>query len=212
LSGSAISAFIRLRTWISGDKVGTNFAPLNSKNLCERKFLCFYFYDQGGRMMSELKPLTSTSQAARRVVASFKSYEEAQRAVDFLSDENFPVKRVAIVGEGLRLVEQVTGRLTWWKATVKGLLNGAVAGFILGWLIGLFNVADPLVSSIGLAIWGLCFGAFIGAITGALAYASTGGRRDFTSVGNMQAEQYNILVDIEVADQAERLLSQKSLL
>lgn len=158
--------------------------------------------------MSELKPSTTTSQAARRVVASFERYEEAQRAVDYLSDEKFPVERVAIVGEGLRLVEQVTGRLTWWKATVKGLLNGAVIGLVLGWLVGLFNVVDPLLSSISLALWGLCFGAFIGAVTAALAYASTGGRRDFTSVGTMQAEQYNILVDIEVADRAQRLLAQ----
>jgi len=158
--------------------------------------------------MSELKPSIMTSQAARRVVASFTRYEDAQRAVDNLSDEKFPVERVAIVGEGLRLIEQVTGRLTWWKATVKGLLNGAITGLILGWLLGLFNVIDPLLSSISLALWGLCFGAFVGAITGAFAYASTGGHRDFTSVGNLQAEQYNILVDVEVADQAERLLAQ----
>ena len=158
--------------------------------------------------MSELKPSTMPSQAARRVVASFERYEEAQRAVDYLSDEKFPVEHIAIVGEGLRLVEQVTGRLTWWRATVKGLLNGAVIGLILGWLLGLFNVVDPLLSSISLALWGLCFGAFIGAVTAAIAYASTGGRRDFTSVGTMQAEQYNILVDLEVADQAQRLLAQ----
>jgi hypothetical protein len=159
--------------------------------------------------MSELKPLI-TSQSARRVVASFQLYEEAQRAVDYLSDEKFPVERVAIVGEGLRLVEQVTGRLTWWKASIQGLLSGAIIGFLLGWLVGLFNVVDPFVSAIGLAIWGLCFGAFVGAIAGALAYASTSGHRDFTSVGNVQAEQYNILVDTEVADEAQRLLTHAS--
>jgi hypothetical protein len=158
--------------------------------------------------MSELKSSTMTSQASRRVVASFTLYEEAQRAVDFLSDEKFPVQRIAIVGEGLQLVEQVTGRLTWWKATVKGLLNGAVTGLFLGWLLGLFHIIEPLVSAIGLAIWGLCFGAFVGAVLGLIAYASTGGRRDFTSVGSMQAEQYDILVDTDVADEDQRLLSQ----
>ena len=158
--------------------------------------------------MSELKPLVTEALMSRRVVASFKHYEEAQRAVDFLSDEKFPVERIAIVGEGLQLVEQVTGRLTWWKATVKGLLNGAVTGLFLGWLLGLFNVVDPLVSAIGLAIWGLGFGAFVGALIGLITYAATGGRRDFTSVGSMQAEQYNILVDTDVADSAQRLLSQ----
>jgi hypothetical protein len=158
--------------------------------------------------MSELNPSVTVSQVSRRVVASLQHYGEAQRAVDFLSDEKFPVERVAIVGEGLRLVEQVTGRLTWWKATVKGLLNGAVTGLFLGWLLGLFNVVDPLVSAIGLAIWGLGFGAFVGALMGLMGYTMTGGHRDFTSVGNMQAEQYNILVDADVADEAQRLLSQ----
>ncbi|HZC19487.1 MAG TPA: general stress protein [Rubrobacteraceae bacterium] len=50
-------------------------------------------------------------QAPRRVVGSYSSYAEAQRAVDHLSDEGFAVERVSIVAEGLRFVEQVTGRV-----------------------------------------------------------------------------------------------------
>ena len=46
----------------------------------------------------------------RVVVASYESYPEAQRAVDYLSDRRFPVERVAIVADDLRFVEQVTGR------------------------------------------------------------------------------------------------------
>ena len=42
---------------------------------------------------------------ARRTVASFSSYRDAERAVDSLSDRRFPVERVAIVGRDLRLVE-----------------------------------------------------------------------------------------------------------
>ena len=44
----------------------------------------------------------------RRVnVDSYGFYAEAQWAVDHLSDEASPVKRVAIVAEDLRFVEQV---------------------------------------------------------------------------------------------------------
>ena len=43
----------------------------------------------------------------RRTVASYDDYAEAERAVDYLSDHGFPVERVAIVGHGLRYVEQV---------------------------------------------------------------------------------------------------------
>ena len=41
-------------------------------------------------------------------VATYGSYGEAERAVDFLSDKGFPVERVAIVGAGLKTVERVT--------------------------------------------------------------------------------------------------------
>ena len=41
-----------------------------------------------------------------------RPYPEAERAVDKLSDSDFPVGRVAIVGTGLKLVEQVAGRTT----------------------------------------------------------------------------------------------------
>ena len=39
-----------------------------------------------------------------------------------------------------------------------------------------------------------------------LGYAVTGGRRDFSSVGGMQAERYNVMADADVADEAERVL------
>ena len=159
--------------------------------------------------MSELQPLIMTSQAARRVVAAFKRYGEAQQAVDYLSDQKFPVEHITIVGENFRLVEQASGRLTWLKTTVKGLLNGAITGFLFGGLLGLFVAVDPYISVMELAIWGLCFGVFVGSIMGSIAYASTSGRRYFTSLGSMHAEQYGVLADIDIADEAQRLLTQR---
>ena len=50
-------------------------------------------------------------------IARFSSYADAQRAVDYLSDEDFPVEHLTIVGSDLRQVERVTGRLTKWKAS-----------------------------------------------------------------------------------------------
>jgi hypothetical protein len=148
-----------------------------------------------------------TSLPARRIVASLPTYEQAQRVVDYLSDEKFPVERVAIVGEGLRLVEQITGRWNWGKAALDGLLGGILIGLLLGWLFGLFNLVNPLVSMVTLALWGLILGAVIGAVAGGLGYAITGGKRDFTSVSMMQAEHYNVLVDTGIADDAQRLLT-----
>ena len=47
-----------------------------------------------------------TAGVPRRVVATYSSYADAQRAVDFLSDRKFPVERVdnEVADEALRLL------------------------------------------------------------------------------------------------------------
>ncbi|HEX7023107.1 MAG TPA: glycine zipper family protein, partial [Trueperaceae bacterium] len=106
--------------------------------------------------------------------------------------------------EGLRFVEQVTGRLGYGRAALNGLLSGALVGFFIGLIFGLFSLVPVLLSFV---LWGIVIGAVIGLIVGLIGYALTGGRRDFTSVGGMQAERYDVMVDNEVADEALNLLS-----
>ncbi|HSK54286.1 MAG TPA: general stress protein, partial [Jiangellales bacterium] len=57
-------------------------------------------------------------------IGSYETYTEAQRAVDRLSDAEFPVEYVSIVGTDLRMVEQVTGRLTRGRAVAAGAASG----------------------------------------------------------------------------------------
>jgi hypothetical protein len=144
---------------------------------------------------------------ARRTVASFASYAEAEQAVDRLSDLKFPVERVAIVGQDLQTVEQVTGRLDYPRAAWRGAVSGAVPGALIGWIFGLLNWVNPLITSVLLALYGLIFGAVIGAIIGVLIYAMQGGRRDFASVTLTQPQRFEVVVDDEVADEATRLLA-----
>ena len=143
----------------------------------------------------------------RRVVASYGTYAEAQRAVDYLSDERFPVERVSIVAEDLRFVEQVTGRRGYGQAALQGAGSGAVVGAFFGFLLGLFELVDPLLSALILLLYGLIFGAVAGAIIGLVSHALTGGRRDFSSVGGIEAGRYNVMADEEVAEEASRLLA-----
>jgi hypothetical protein len=145
----------------------------------------------------------------RRSVASFEHYTDAQRAVDRLSDAGFPVDRVQIVGRGLKYVEQVTGRLTTASAALRGIPSGAIVGALLGWLFGLFDWSDPLISGLLLALYGLLIGAVLGALFGALAHTATRGERDFSAVGAMAADRYDVLVDEEVAGKAIRLLGER---
>ncbi len=149
---------------------------------------------------------SAATRSARRTVASFTSYADAERAVDRLADLDFPIERVAIVGQNLETVEQVTGKLDYPKAAWRGAVSGAVPGALLGWIFGLFDWADPLVSAILLALYGLLIGAVIGAIIGAILYALQGGRRDFASVTVMRPRSYELVVDDDVAEQAAQLL------
>ena len=144
---------------------------------------------------------------SRRTIATYTTYAEAQRAVDYLSDQKFPVERVAIVAEGLNLVEQVTGRLGYGRAALNGALSGAFTGALIGFIWGLFSLITPLVSALNLALYGILIGAVIGAIVGLIGYAVSGGQRDFTSVSGIQADRYNVMVDADVADEAARLLN-----
>ena len=151
-----------------------------------------------------------TRRTPRRVVASYASYAEAQRAVDYLSDEGFPVERISIVGEDLWFVEQVTGRMGYGRAALQGASLGAVIGVLLGFFLGLFSLIDPVVSALILALYGLVFGAILGAILGLVSHALSGGRRDFSSVGGIEADRYNVMVDEEVAEEASRLVAKLS--
>ena len=168
--------------------------------------------------MSAAAPATTPATAnPQRVIASFGDYAAAQRAVDYLSDEKFAVEHVALVGRGLKFVEQVTGRLNWGRAALNGLLSGTSTGLFIGLLLALFFPemeigADGVLEPAGFNCVACCCsarrsGAVFGLIFGLIAYAMTGGKRDFTSVGAMRAETYDLLVDADHADEAERVLA-----
>jgi hypothetical protein len=149
---------------------------------------------------------TASPPSQQRVVRSFSTYAEAERAVDQLADRKFPVERTAIVGSGLKLVEQVTGRMDYARAALRGALSGAFVGVLIGWLFAAFNWFDPVVANGWLVLDGLWFGAVVGALVGLLIHALSGGHRDFESVGSLRADRYDLVVDAEVADEAERVL------
>ncbi|WP_199430536.1 general stress protein [Qaidamihabitans albus] len=156
---------------------------------------------------------TATRATPQEVVASYPDYEQAERAVDYLSDHEFPVQRTVIVGRGLDMVEQITGRYTYWSAAGRGAVTGAVVGALFGWIFGLFGWVSPVIGYLLLALYGAVFGAVVGAVLGALlglaGHATTGGRRDFRSVPSFRAKSYQVLVDTEVAERARQTLARE---
>jgi hypothetical protein len=147
------------------------------------------------------------NEPARQVIATFDTYADAERAVDYLSDQGFEVNRVAIVGRDLEYVEQVLGRLNYGGAALRGAGSGALVGALIGWIFGLFNWIDPVVSALVLAGYGLIFGAVVGALFGLLAHALQRGRRDFDSVSGLLPKYYDVVADVEVADRALQILT-----
>src|SRR5439155_20724850 len=122
-------------------------------------------------------PDTPAASRATITIATYADYAAAQRAVDYLSDNEFPVEHTAIIGTDLRLVENVLGRMTTGRAALAGAATGAWFGLFGGLLFGIFTASTLwrvlLVTVLVGAVWGAAFGA--------IAHAMTGGRRDFTS-------------------------------
>jgi hypothetical protein len=135
-------------------------------------------------------------------IGSYPTYAEAQRAVDHLSDQQFPVQQVTIVGVDLMQVERVTGRLTWPKVLGGGVLTGAWLGLFIGLILGIFSP-----SPWGALATGLIAGVFFGLITTAIPYAMARGTRDFSSTMQLVAGRYDVLCDPQSAERGRDLLA-----
>ena len=137
-------------------------------------------------------------------LAVYDEYAAAQKAVDFLSDQKFPVEHLMIVGTDLKRVERITGRLTTGRVAVGGVLSGLWLGLFVGLIFSFFvdeNILAMIVST-------MLLGALFGVVWALIGYALTRGQRDFSSVTQVVATRYEVLVEHKVAAQARELLAQ----
>jgi len=138
-------------------------------------------------------------------IGSYPTYAEAQKAVDYLSDQQFPVQQVTIVGVDLMQVERVTGRLNWPKVLGGGVITGAWLGIFVGLVLGFFG--NPLQS----LLTGMVAGIVFGLITSAIPYAMAKGTRDFSSTMQLVAGRYDVLCDPQNAEKARDMLARLTL-
>jgi hypothetical protein len=148
-------------------------------------------------------PVGASSMAGHILLESYPTYVEAQRLVDKLSDAGFPVEHVRIVGENLRTIEHVTGRMTLARAALAGAGAGAWFGLFIGLLFGLFTTGE---SWIWVVLVSVLVGSLWGAIFGFVGHWATRGRRDFSSFQTLQAGRYDVYVKAEHATEAAILL------
>lgn len=160
-------------------------------------------------MMRNSTPVLNPITAAWNTVARFDDYESAQRAVDRLSDDGFPVQNLDIIGTDLRLVERVTGRLTTARATAGGAISGLWAGLLIGILLGLFTSGHTWLGVVAAAAG---IGAAWGAVFGFVVHAAKRGQRDFSSVRALAAGQYDLIARAGTVERARNMLSDAGLL
>ncbi|WP_143965364.1 general stress protein [Gordonia zhaorongruii] len=137
-------------------------------------------------------------------VGSYDTYEQAQHAVDHLSDSHFAVENLTIVGVDLMQVERVLGRLSWGKVIGGGIVSGAWLGLFFGALVSLFASGQNVWAPIA---FGVIAGMVFGLISAAIPYAATRGQRDFTSTMQLVAGRYDVLCDPRTAEQARDILA-----
>lgn len=136
----------------------------------------------------------------------YDTYDEAQRAVDHLSDKSFPVENVLIVGTDLKQLERVTGRLTQGKLAAGGAVSGAWLGAFVGLIFALF--AQDGLGLIRVALT-MVFGAVFGLIWALVGYRFAGGSdRDFMSISQVVATRYEVLTEHKLVAQARELITQ----
>ncbi|GAA1914642.1 general stress protein [Nocardioides hwasunensis] len=136
-------------------------------------------------------------------LAVYDDYAAAQKSVDFLSDAEFPVEHLMIVGTDLKRIERVTGRLTWSKVGVGGILSGLWLGVFIGLVFALFTEEGVWQVLLTTAFLGATFGL----VWALIGYGATRGQRDFSSVTQVVATKYEVLVEHTHAARARELLA-----
>ncbi len=135
----------------------------------------------------------------------YDRYELAQKVVDYLSDNLFPVQNLAIVGTELRSVERISGRLTRGKVAAASAASGIWFGLFIGLAFALFGGGN----AVGFVITLVVLGAVFGLVWSQVGYSALtrGGARDFSSISQVVATKYEVLVEHKFAEQARELLA-----
>ncbi|MEB4615963.1 general stress protein [Leucobacter sp. M11] len=138
------------------------------------------------------------------VISTYDSYHDAQLAVDALARANFPVANLAILGNDIRSVERVTGKLTYGRVALMGALSGAYLGLFFGLILYIFQPDNSGILGVFLAA--VAIGAGFGMLFGVLSYAMNRNRRDFSSVMQLVATRYDVITEPQFVQDARQIL------
>ncbi|WAA67346.1 general stress protein [Microbacterium oxydans] len=136
------------------------------------------------------------------IVASMRDYESAQKTVSKLIAGEVPARDIAIVGQSVRTVERVTGKLGYAAAARSGAINGVLIGLFLSAILVLGNPEVPIQLFVGFVFIGVAVGMLLSLVT----YAIVRRRRDFASVTQFAADHYEVTVQAASLSKARQVL------
>lgn len=138
------------------------------------------------------------------VVASYETYDQAQAAVAKVSGSDTELAGLAIIGNDLKLVERIVGRLTWGKVAMRGAIRGLGFGAFLG-LMFLVFVPDAVGSVLVFPLMGLAFGILLAVVQHSIVRR----KRDFASTQQVLASRYDVVAPQAVAGKAMHVIGQR---
>lgn len=138
-------------------------------------------------------------------VASFPDYEAAQKAVSTLVAAEVPARDIAIVGQGLRSVERVTGRLGYATAARAGATNGVLLGLLFSAILVIGSPSVPIQAFVGVIFVGIALGMLLSIIT----YSFVRRRKDFASVMQVVADHYEVTIATGSVQRAREVLGRQ---
>jgi hypothetical protein len=136
------------------------------------------------------------------VLGTYETYAEAQHVVDKLAKADFDVRQLSIIGNDLKTIERVTGKLTYGRSAVAGAATGAWLGLFAGTLLFLFTSSPNLTYAFAVILIGAAFGMLFGVVS----YAVNRRRRDYTSTHQVIASSYQVIAPSTVIVRAQELL------
>ncbi len=137
-----------------------------------------------------------------QTLASFTTYEAAQKAVSSLIAADVPARDIAIVGQNLRSIERITGKLGYATAARQGAINGLLLGLLFSAFFVLGSPSVPISAFVGVLFVGIAIGMLLSIVT----YSFVRRRRDFASVVQVVADHYEVAVADASASKARQVL------
>jgi hypothetical protein len=141
-----------------------------------------------------------------QTLASYPTYERAQATVQKLVAGEVPARDIAIVGQGLRSVERVTGRLGYATAARSGAINGLLIGLLFSAILVIGSPDVPVQAFVGVLFVGIALGMLLSLVT----FAFVRRRRSYASVMQVVADHYEVTVAAASFTRAREVLNHTS--